>query len=238
MTTKNNNVPFHVAIIMDGNGRWANKIGKNRTYGHKIGATTVEKIIQHAYKLNIKYLTLYAFSTENWTRPKDEIDILMNLLTKKCIEKKDLFLDNNIHFNYIGDIEKLPTETKRNVKELKEITFSKKTKMQVVVALNYGGREEILNATKKISEDIVNNRINIKDINKKTFENYLYTKNIPDPDLLIRTSGEKRISNFLLWQCSYSELYFSEKKWPEFNETDFNKAIDDYNKRDRRFGKV
>jgi undecaprenyl diphosphate synthase len=226
-------VPVHVAVIMDGNGRWAKQQGIKRDQGHKEGAVSARKITEYSLRLGIKYLTLFAFSSENWKRPISEINTLMNMLYEKLVEEKDLLIDNDIKLEIVGDIDGLPGKLRKKLIETIELSKSHKT-MQVNLALNYGARMEIIHAVKQIVEDNISSR----KIDEKLFKKYLYTFNSPDPDLLIRTSGELRISNFLLYQIAYSELYFTHTLWPDFRLKDFLKAIIDYQKRERRFGKV
>ena len=228
-----NRVPVHLAVIMDGNGRWAKQQGIKRDQGHKEGAVSARKITEYSLRLGIKYLTLFAFSSENWKRPISEINTLMNMLYEKLVEEKDLLIDNDIKLEIVGDIDGLPGKLKKKLIETIEFSKSHKT-MQVNLALNYGARMEIIHAVKRIVED----NIPSKKIDEKLFEKYLYTLDSPDPDLLIRTSGELRISNFLLYQIAYSELYFTQTLWPDFRLKEFLKAIIDYQRRERRFGKV
>ena len=224
-------LPKHVAIIMDGNGRWAKKRFLPRSIGHTNGVKTVKRIVELSRKLNIKVLTLYAFSTENWARPRDEISGLMSLLKKYLIDELENMLENNISFRIIGDISKFPTDIQKEM-----INVIDKTKnndgMILNLALNYGARQEILRAFKMLMEK------NIKNPSLQDISNSLYTAGLPDPDLLIRTSGEKRISNFLLWQLAYTEIYVTNVLWPDFSEEEFYKAIIDFQARDRRFGGV
>lgn len=228
-------VPVHVAIIMDGNGRWAKRQGKERTFGHQAGAETVHVIAEEAAKLGIRYLTLYTFSTENWKRPADEVAALMNLLIDSIEE--ETFMKNNIRFRVIGDVAKLPEKVQARLDECIART-SVNTGMNLVLALSYSSRWEITNAAKCIALDAVNGLLKAELINEATVASYLATSFMPDPDLLIRTGGEIRLSNYLLWQCAYSELYFCDTYWPDFREDEFYKAICDYQKRERRFGKT
>lgn len=230
-------IPKHIAIIMDGNGRWAKRFGLPRSMGHKRGAQTLIKIVLHANKINVKYLTVYAFSTENWNRPKEEVDYLMRLPIEFFDEFEERFENENIKLKVIGDRTPLPKELIEKIEYVEQKTASN-TGLVFVVALNYGAYNEIINAVQNIANDIKEEKIQISDINNRLFEDNLYTKDIPSVDLLIRTSGELRISNFLLWQISYSELYFTKVLWPDFNEKRFNKAIKSYNKRNRRFGAI
>lgn len=229
-------IPEHVAIIMDGNGRWAKKRMLPRTAGHVQGSQVVEKICEDAYNLGIKYLTVYAFSTENWKRSKDEVDAIMKLLEKylkDCIKRSS---KNNMRVRVIGDISRLDEKLQEKIIELERVS-SGNTGLCFQVALNYGGRDEIIRGIRKAAEKVRNNELLPEDITEEKFEEFLDTKGIPDPDLVIRTSGEMRISNFLIWQCSYSEFYFSDVLWPDFNKNELIKALDYYAHRDRRFGK-
>ena len=231
------NTPNHVAIIMDGNGRWAKQKGKNRLFGHKNGIKSVQKIVEYATKIEIKNLTLYAFSTENWNRPKKEIETLMNILIDTLRKEINKMVENNVQFKCIGDISQLPDNV---VKELEE-TIKKTRKnngLVLTLALNYGFKKELIYAIKNLALKVRKNLISIDDIDEKIVNNHLYSGELPSVDLLIRTSGEQRISNFLLWQLSYAELFFSEVFWPDFDEINFEKAIRNYKKRERRFGKT
>ena len=222
---------------MDGNGRWAKEKGKLRVFGHKNGVKAVRKTVETAAELGIKVLTLYAFSTENWNRPKLEIDMLMSLLVSSLKKELKLLLDNNISLRTLGDINSLP---KKAQKELNEVIDKTKNNTHLILnlALSYSSRDEIVNAFKNISKKIVNNELSVKEIDEKIINNHLYTRNLPNVDLMIRTSGEKRLSNFLLWQMAYAELYFTPIYWPDFNEESFYEAIIDYQQRERRFGKT
>ena len=228
-----NKLPQHIAIIMDGNGRWAKTKGKFRIFGHQNGITSVRETIETAAELKIKHVTLYAFSTENWNRPKSEIDGLMNLLVNTINNEYETLMKNNIKLNSIGDISKLPIECHHKLKEVIEKTQNN-SNTSLTLALSYSGRWEIIEVVKKIIKD----NISINDISEDLFSQYLTPNNVPFPELLIRTGGEKRISNFLLWQIAYSELYFSDKLWPEFRREDLLQAIIDFQKRERRFGKT
>ena len=228
-----NNLPQHIAIIMDGNGRWAKTKGKFRLFGHQNGVKAVRDTVEGAAEIGIKYLTLYAFSTENWTRPEKEINALMTLLISAINKETKTLMDNNIRLSTIGDIKKLPEKAQKELEEAIEKTNGN-TQMTLVLALSYSGRWEILNAVQNI---IIDNR-KAEEISENTFQQYITTKSVPDPELLIRTSGEYRISNFLLWQIAYSELYFTETLWPDFRRADLYKAILDYQNRERRFGKT
>ena len=234
----NENIPKHVAIIMDGNGRWAKAHHKSRSYGHRIGSENVIKIVEACCELNIKYLTLYAFSTENWKRPEEEKKALFKLLKEFYKKEIKRLISNNILVKHIGDIEAFPKDTIKTIKETESETAEKCKNpiLTVILALNYGFRDEMKNAVKNICKDIKNEIINIDDINETLISNYLYTKNIPDPDFIIRTSGENRLSNFLMYQASYSELYFTNILWPDFSKEDFKISINEYSNRIRRFG--
>jgi undecaprenyl diphosphate synthase len=228
-----NTLPKHIAITMDGNGRWAKSKGQLRIFGHKNGVKAVRDTVEGAAEIGIEYLTLYAFSSENWSRPEKEVNALMTLLVSAINKEKKTLMDNNIRLSTIGDINKLPSKAQ---KELQEAIIKTKdnTRMNLVLALSYSGREEILNAVKNIIKD----GKEPGDINEATFQQYLTTKSVPDPELLIRTSGEYRISNFLLWQIAYSELYFTDTLWPDFRRSDLYNAILNYQNRERRFGKT
>ncbi len=230
-------IPDHLAIIMDGNGRWAKKNRFNRSIGHKKGAFTVRKITKECVALGIKYLTLYAFSTENWNRPKLEVTFLMKLFNVWIKQELPLFIENNVRFNVIGDILVLSQSVQNEINTAIERTKNN-NKMIFTLAISYSSRLEIVSATKAIAKKVVQNRIDIEAINEEVISDHLFTKGIPEVDLLIRTSGEQRISNFLLWQLSYAELYFSPKLWPEFQVEDLHIALKEYQNRNRRFGKV
>ena len=230
-------VPQHIAIILDGNGRWAKSKGMPRNYGHAQGSKNVERICEEAWRLGIKYLTVYAFSTENWSRPKNEVDALMTLLRnymKTCLKTA---AKNDMKIRVIGDIEPLDENIKSRIKELEEATVNNGG-LNFTIALNYGSRDEITRAVKKVMEDVKAGRITEEEMTESRFASYLDTAGIPDPDLLIRTSGELRLSNYLLWQLAYSELYVTDCLWPDFNKEELLEAIRQYNKRDRRFGGV
>ena len=228
-------LPKHIGIIMDGNGRWAKERNLPRTMGHRAGVETLKVIVRKASDIGIKYLTLYAFSTENWKRPAEEINALMSLLVEYLGSELNELHKNNVIVNSIGDISKLPLPCQKILYESKKKTKNN-TGLTLNLALNYGSRDEIIKAVKEISSEVKSGNISIDDIDEKTIENHLYTKGMPDPDLIIRPSGELRISNFLLWQMAYSELYFSNIYWPDFKPEDLYKAIYDYQNRDRRFG--
>lgn len=231
----NNNIPQHIAIIMDGNGRWATEHGKPRSYGHQAGVETVRRITSECTRLGVKYLTLYTFSTENWNRPETEIAALMGLVLSSL--EDEIFMKNNVRFKVIGDIKRLPVEVQRKLQETIDHTANN-TAMTMVVALSYSSRWEITKAMKDIAKKALDGQLSVDDITEDTVSQNLTTASIPDPDLLIRTGGELRISNYLLWQIAYSELYFCDTFWPDFNEADLHKAIADYQHRQRRFGKT
>lgn len=233
----NGNIPAHVAIIMDGNGRWAGKRGQPRSSGHKAGVDTVKRIVKAAAKVDVRILTLYTFSVENWKRPKTEVSAIMKLLYEKTRSELAELNENNVRLIATGRIDKLSV-TRRNALNHAIKETSKNTGLVLNLALNYGGRTEILEAVRKIARDAKRGTIEPAKVDEELFASYLYTKDIPDPDLLIRTSGEMRLSNFLLWQTSYTELYITDVLWPDFSENDFYKAIIDYQNRDRRFGRV
>ena len=230
-----NNIPQHIAIIMDGNRRWATDRGKPRSYGHQAGVETVKRITSECTRLGVKYLTLYTFSTENWNRPETEIAALMGLVLSSL--EDEIFMKNNVRFKVIGDIERLPAEVQRKLQETIDHTANN-TAMTMVVALSYSARWEITKAMKDIAQKALDGQLSVGDITEDTVSQSLTTASIPDPDLLIRTGGELRISNYLLWQIAYSELYFCDTFWPDFNEADLHKAIADYQHRQRRFGKT
>jgi len=227
----------HVAIIMDGNGRWAKQHGLQRMFGHKQGVKTVHEITTVAAQMGIQYLTLYAFSTENWNRPKEEVDALMNLLVETIKLETPTLMENNVRLLTIGDLSRLPDATRIKFEQCLEQT-SKNTGLKLVLALSYSARWEIQHAMELAIKDAQAGKIQPSDVTEEMVSGYLTTAGIPDPDLLIRTSGEYRISNFLLWQLAYSELYFTDKLWPDFTPEDFKAAIDDYQHRERRFGKT
>ena len=229
------NVPAHVAVIMDGNGRWANQRNLPRIAGHRAGVKSVEEVIKGAKESGVKILTLYAFSTENWKRPKYEVQALFKLLENYIDTQADSLTKNNIKLSVIGRLEGLPDAVRNKLKAIIEKTKDN-TALTLNLALNYGARTEIVDAVRAIVSDCASKRIRLEDIDEKIFSNYLYTKDLPDPDLLIRTSGEMRLSNFLLWQLSYSELYISKKLWPDFKKNDFLKAVKEYQSRQRRYG--
>lgn len=229
------NIPQHVAIILDGNGRWAKSKGMPRNYGHTVGAKNVETVCKAANELGIKYLTLYAFSTENWNRPDTEVAALMKLLEsylKTCIKTAD---KNNMRVRVIGEINRLNEKFQKSINDL-ESASAKNTGLNLTIAINYGSRDEILRAIKKVNLDASQGKLDIDSLDANIFSSYLDTKDLPDPDLLIRTSGEQRLSNYLLWQLAYSEFYFTDVPWPDFHKKELKDAIYAYNKRDRRFG--
>jgi undecaprenyl diphosphate synthase len=230
-------VPQHVAIILDGNGRWAKAKGMPRNYGHVQGSKNVEHICEEAWKLGIKYLTVYAFSTENWNRPQDEVDALMKLLRnymKTCLKTA---AKNDMKIRVIGDKSRLDADIRERIEELEAATVNNGG-LNFQIAINYGSRDEILRAVRKMAEDCKNGEIDAKEIDETMFASYLDTHDIPDPDLMIRTSGELRLSNYLLWQLAYAEFYFTDVPWPDFKKDELIKAIEQYNARDRRFGGV
>lgn len=230
-----NRIPAHIAIIMDGNGRWAKQKGQARSIGHQAGAETVHIIAEEAARLGVKYLTLYTFSTENWNRPADEVGALMALLMDSIEE--ETFMKNNISFRIIGDVEKLPADVLRRLNQCIERTSSN-TGMCLVLALSYSSKWEITDAVKQIAQKAKEGTLEIDDITDEVVDKHLCTNFMPNPDLLIRTGGEVRLSNYLLWQCAYSELYFCDTFWPDFKEEELRQAIRDFQKRERRFGKT
>ena len=230
-------IPNHIAIILDGNGRWAKKRLMPRNYGHKQGAKTVEEISEEAWKMGVKYLTVYAFSTENWKRPQDEVDALMNLLSKYLDDFKKRSESDDMRLRIIGDKTALSEEIREKIADLEEYTKDNKG-LNFTIAINYGSRDEMVRAMRKVVQDAKDGKVAPEDISEKMFDDYLDTAGIPDPDLLIRTSGEQRLSNYLLWQLAYTEFYFTDVLWPDFSKKDLEDAIIAYNKRDRRFGKI
>ena len=228
-------IPQHIAIIMDGNGRWANERGLDRTFGHKAGLDTVKKITAECARLGIKYLTLYTFSTENWNRPAYEREALMGLVLSFI--EMELFTDNNVKFQMVGDIERLPEGVQKKIHYMEDLT-AKNDGMTMVVAMSYSSKLELTRATRLIAEEVKQGKLNPEDVTEQTINDHLWTNFMPDPDLLIRTGGEIRISNYLLWQIAYSELYFCDTYWPDFNEEELYKAIYIYQSRQRRFGKT
>ena len=230
-------LPQHVAVIMDGNGRWAKEKGKLRVFGHHNGVVSVRDVVEGAVEVGIKYLTLYTFSTENWNRPKLEVAAIMELMVNTIHKEIKTFMDNNIKLNAIGDLSKLPAKCYRELTNAMETTAGN-TGLVLTLALSYSSRNEILHAVKQIAEKVKSGELEENDIDEKVIADNLYTHNMPDPELLIRTSGEFRISNYLLWQIAYAELYFTTKLWPDFRREDLFEALLDYQKRERRFGKT
>lgn len=229
--------PKHIAIILDGNGRWAKKRGLPRSAGHSMGAKNLENVVRYLKDTSVRYLTVYAFSTENWKRPKDEVDDLMALLEKYLRNYDELLGGEDVRLKIIGRREGLSDTLIDLINEVEEKSKNRK-QLTVSIALNYGGRQEICDAAKKIAEDVKSGKIDVSDIDENLFNDYIYTKNIPDPDLIIRPSGEERLSNFLLWQCAYSEFWFSNVCWPDFTPDKLEGAVADFQKRNRRFGGV
>lgn len=230
-------VPQHIAIILDGNGRWAKAKGMPRNYGHAQGSKNVEKICEEAWRMGIKYLTVYAFSTENWNRPKAEVDALMTLLRnymKTCLKTA---AKNDMKIRVIGDKKPLDEDIKKRIEELEEATKNNGG-LNFTIALNYGSRDEMIRAARKMGQDCAEGKLNPEEITEEVFSSYLDTAGIPDPDLLIRTSGEQRLSNYLLWQLAYTEFYFTDVPWPDFNKKELEKAIEQFNRRDRRYGGI
>ena len=230
-----NRIPQHIAIIMDGNGRWATERGLDRTFGHKAGLDTVKKITAECARLGVKYLTLYTFSTENWNRPAYEIEALMGLVLSFI--ETELFTDNNVKFTLVGDRERLPQGVQDKIHYMENLTKDNDG-MTMVVAMSYSSKLELTRATRLIAEEVKQGKLNVDDITEQTINDHLWTNFMPDPELLIRTGGELRISNYLLWQCAYSEFYFCDTYWPDFDEEARHKAIADYQGRQRRFGKT
>ena len=237
MSNFKNDMPKHLAIIMDGNGRWAEKKGKNRIQGHSHGVKAVQEVVEEAVQLKIEHLTLYAFSTENWSRPQEEIGVLMKLLVSTLKSEFEKLLKNRIKLNVIGNLHQLPKIVQKELLYVVEKTQNN-NEMTLTLALSYGGREELANALKQLAIKVKNNIISPEKIDQFIINEHLYTQNLPDVDLLIRTSGEKRISNFLLWQIAYAELYFTKVLWPDFTKKHLHKALSNYQKRERRFGKT
>ena len=231
------NIPQHVAIILDGNGRWAKAKGMPRNYGHAQGSKNVEKICEEAWRMGIKYLTVYAFSTENWNRPKEEVNALMKLLRnykKTCLKTA---ANNDMKVRVLGDFTKLDEDIQKRILELEEATKNNGG-LNFQIAINYGSRDEITRAVRTLAEDVKEGKLMPEEVNEACIERYLDTHDIPDPDLLIRTSGEQRLSNYLLWQLAYTEFYFTDVPWPDFSKQELEKAIEQYNRRDRRYGGV
>jgi undecaprenyl diphosphate synthase len=234
---ENTNIPQHIAIIMDGNGRWAKLKNKRRNEGHRKGGETLEKITDYANQLGVKYLTVYAFSTENWNRPQEEVDGLMKLLKRSIEQYYRRAKKDNIRFLFIGDRTRLSKDIQESMKALEDFTASKDG-LCLIIALNYGGRDEIIRGCKKLIKDIQEHKLSLEDISEECFASYLDTKGIPDPDLMIRTSGELRTSNYLPWQLAYSEFYFTDCLWPDFTPMHLDEALKTYQMRKRRFGKT
>ena len=228
-------VPTHIANIMDGNGRWAKAHGKPRTYGHQAGVDSVHKVAEEASRLGVKWLTLYTFSTENWNRPAEEVGALMNLLFDSLEE--EIFMKNNISFRVVGQMEKLPPQVQKRIGECIDNT-SHNTGMCMTLAISYSSKWEITRAARRIAEEVRDGQLKPDDITEQTVDKHLATDYMPDPDLLIRTGGELRLSNYMLWQCAYSELYFCDTYWPDFDEEELCKAVCDFQKRERRYGKT
>ncbi|MDD5680336.1 MAG: isoprenyl transferase [Candidatus Omnitrophica bacterium] len=229
------NIPTHIAIIMDGNRRWARRHGLPATFGHGEGVKAIERVIKAAPEMGVKILTLHAFSTENWKRPSKEIKILLELLERYLDSQKKRLMDNGIRLNTIGRVDRFPAKLREKLNEVKNLT-KRNSRLVLNLALNYGGRNEIVEAARQIVKDAKKGKLKTEAISEESFSKYLYTSGMPDPDLLIRTSGELRLSNFLLWQASYAEIYITKKLWPDFGKADLRKAIDSYQKRKRRLG--
>lgn len=234
---KLNKIPSHVAIIMDGNGRWAKQKGEDRVFGHINGVNAIRNVLEASLEIGVRYLTLYAFSTENWDRPKEEVDALMHLLVKTLLEEVEELNKNGVRLNVIGNLDQLPENAQKLLKKSLDLTKAN-SKITLTLALSYSARWEIMNAAKKLAQKASEGVISVDQIDEINFSNELTTKNMPDPEFLIRTSGEQRISNFLLWQLAYAEFYFTNELWPDFNQESFYKAIADYQSRERRFGKI
>lgn len=232
-----NQLPKHIAVIMDGNGRWAKEKGKNRVFGHKNGVNAVREVSEACAELGVEHLTLYAFSVENWNRPKLEVTALMELLVRTIGSEIPTLMKNNIKLASIGSVDALPNRAQAQLNKVIEETKNN-TRLTLSLALSYGGRTEIVDACKKIALQVKNSEINVNDISESIFNNHLYAPGTPDPELMIRTSGEHRLSNFLLWQAAYTELYFTEEYWPDFNKESLYKAILSFQNRERRFGKT
>lgn len=230
-------IPKHIAIMMDGNGRWAKKKFMPRKFGHRQGGKTLEKLYKHVYDLGVEYLTVYAFSTENWNRPKEEIAELMILLKEYLDNNIEKSVKNNMRVKIIGNVKKLDADIQSSINNLEKATANC-TGLKFQLALNYGGKDEIIRTTKKIISGCLNSHIDVSKIDEELFASYMDTNDIPEPDLFIRTGGEKRLSNFLLWEMAYTELYFTDVLWPDFSKDDLEKAIYDFSKRDRRYGNV
>ena len=233
--TDNNNIPRHIAIIMDGNGRWATERGKDRSYGHQAGVEAVRRITSECVRLGVKYLTLYTFSTENWNRPADEVAALMGLVLTSL--EDEIFMKNNVRFRVIGDLSRIPTKVQRKLRET-EVHTENNSAMTMVVALSYSSRWEITKTVQDIAADVHDGRLKVSAVNEQLISERLETNFMPDPDLLIRTGGELRVSNYLLWQIAYTELYFCDTYWPDFDEAALRQAIESYQSRQRRYGKT
>lgn len=231
----NRSIPTHVAIIMDGNGRWAGSHGMNRLFGHKRGVEAVRSSVEAAVECGVKYLTLYAFSTENWGRPEDEVVGIMTIITKALLAESSALHKQGIRILFIGDKSQLDDKLQRAIADSEALTSGNQA-MTLAIALNYSSRAEIISAVKSISQKVASGQMNVDDIDAESFSSHLYTAGMAEPDLMIRTSGERRISNFLLWQMAYTELYFTDVMWPEFTKEEFKRAIEEYSKRKRRFG--
>lgn len=231
------NIPRHLAIIMDGNGRWAKQQGEFRSFGHESGVKSVRETVEGCVELGVEFLTLYAFSTENWNRPKEEVEALMNILVNSIVNEMPILMKNGIKLNAIGDIKSLPENCLDTLYEAIEQTSENKN-LTLTLALSYSGRWDLINAVKSIIKEVENNTLDVESLDENVFGKYLSTKDIPDPELMIRTSGEVRISNFMLWQLAYSELYITEVLWPDFRKEDLHLAIQKYQSRERRFGKT
>ena len=230
-----NRIPQHIAIIMDGNGRWAMERGKDRSFGHQAGVDAVRRITSECTRLGVKFLTLYTFSTENWNRPADEVAALMGLVLTSL--EDEIFMKNNVRFRVVGDRSRIPEVVNKKLAETEEHTAGNTT-MTMVVALSYSSKLELTTAAKQIAQEVKDGKLSVDDITEETINDHLWTNFMPDPELLIRTGGELRISNYLLWQCAYSEFYFCDTYWPDFDEEALHKAIADYQSRQRRFGKT
>lgn len=235
--SENKNIPKHIAIIMDGNGRWAKNKGAMRIFGHRNATKAVKEALEGADSLGVKYLTLFSFSTENWSRPKAEVDALMELMVKTMSDEIPMLMNGNFRLESIGNVESLPSSAYNTLMRVKEIT-SKNTGLKVILALSYSGHWELTNAAKHIAQKVSEGKLNVADITEKVMAEHLETRNYPDPELMIRTSGEYRISNFLLWQLAYTELYFTPVLWPDFRREHLFAAVSDYQSRERRFGKT
>lgn len=237
MSEELSNLPKHIAIIMDGNGRWATQRNKYRTSGHKAGVKAVRSTIRQASKSDVQWLTLFAFSSENWSRPQKEVSMLMELFTRALKKEVPELHENGVRLNFIGDLTKFSNGLQKRIKQVAELTADN-NKMVVTIAVNYGGRWDIVQASRKIAEDVKNGKVNSEEVSEEVFSGYLSMSQLPNPDLLVRTGGEQRISNFLLWQLAYTELYFTPVLWPDFDENCLAAAMKTYQQRERRFGKT